>query len=148
MKIVSMLLFAMFLALTTSAASIEGNIKIARSSNGTTENAFKKQFGDVVKATTKWYAGEFFGTETVYAGVEVRNTGRKPMYYQYYVAFFDKDKKLIGATAQAPVGKAQGLKPNEEGYLASCLILLPKNKYKEIVSYQAVIYESDVAPDN
>jgi len=30
--------------------------------------------------------------------------------------------------------------------LASCLISLPKDRYKDIVSYQAVLYETDIAP--
>jgi len=39
-----------------------------------------------------------------------------------------------------------GLKSGEETILGSCLVHLPKDKYKEIVSYQAIIYETDVAP--
>jgi hypothetical protein len=67
------------------------------------------------------------------------------MTFNYYVAFFDKDKKLIGATGQGAFGDS-GLKPGEETQMGSCLIHLPKDKYREIVSYQIVIYESDVIP--
>jgi hypothetical protein len=38
------------------------------------------------------------------------------------------------------------LKPGESTQLGSCLIHLPKDKYKDIVSYQAVIYETDKPP--
>ena len=125
--------------------SIEGEVKLNYSDSMFAENVFKKEFGDVVKAKCNWYAGDFFGKETVFAGVTVKNTGAKPMFFQYYVAFFDKDKKLVGAAGQGSFGE-DGLKPGEETQMGSCLIALPKDKYKEIVSYQAVIYETDIAP--
>jgi hypothetical protein len=65
------------------------------------EDVFKKEFGMVVKATTDWHVGDFFGKETVFAGV------------RYYVAFFDKDNKPVGATGQGSFGD-DGLKPGEE----------------------------------
>jgi hypothetical protein len=61
------------------------------------------------------------------------------------VAFFDKDKNLIGSTGQGSFGD-EGLKAGEETQMGSCLIELPKDKYKEIASFQAVIYETDTAP--
>jgi hypothetical protein len=67
------------------------------------------------------------------------------MFFHFYVAFFDKNKTLVGATGQGAFGN-DGLKPDEETQLGSCLIYLPKDKYKTIVSYQAVIYESDLPP--
>ena len=109
------------------------------------EDAFKKEFGTVVKATTDWHVGDFFGQETVFAGINVKNTGSKPMFFHYYVAFFDKDNNLIGATGQGSFGD-EGMKPGEETQMGSCLIHLPKDKYKTIASYQAVIYETDTAP--
>ena len=111
------------------------------------ENGFKKEFGTVVKAATDWHVGDFFGQETVFAGVTVKNSGSKPMFFNYYVAFFDKDKNLVGAAAQGSFGK-DGLKPGEVTQLGSCLIHLPKDKFKEITSYQAVIYETDSPPKN
>src|SRR3954463_13797076 len=123
-------LFPTFLALTMQAASIEGDVKLNFSASGFEENVFKKEFGQVVKATTKWYVGDFFGKETVFGGITVKNSGTKPMFYQYFVSFFDKDKKLVGAAAQGSFGK-DGLKPGEETQLGSCLASLPKGKYKE-----------------
>jgi len=109
------------------------------------EDAFTKEFGDAVKATCKWYAGDFFGRETVFAGITVTNTASKLMFFDYYVVFYDKDKKLVGAAGQGSFGK-EGLKPGESTQMGSCLIKLPKDKYKEITSYQAVIYETDSPP--
>ena len=67
------------------------------------------------------------------------------MFSQYYVAFFDKNKKLVGASGQGSFGD-KGLKPGEETQMGSCLIHLPKDKYKQIVAGQTVIYETDIAP--
>ncbi len=98
-----------------------------------------------MKAKTQWRVGDFFGKETVFAGATVKNTGTKPMYFEYYVAFFDKDKKLIGAAGQSSFGD-DGIKPGEETQLGSCLIHLPKGKYKDIASFQVVLWESDQPP--
>lgn len=144
MKLIPYVAAFVLLGVSAQAASIQGDIKLNYSESMFAENVFKKEFGDVVKATCNWHAGEFFGKETVFAGITVKNTGSKPMFFQY-VAFFDKDKKLVGASGQGSFGD-EGLKPGEETQMGSCQIHLPKDKYKEIISYQAVIYETDVAP--
>ena len=136
------LLITTLLALTSRAASIEGQIRFTFEDSMVPKNPFKKEFGDMVKAKTKWYVGDFFGQETVFAGIAVTNTASKPMFYQYYVAFSDKNGKLVGTAGQRSFGDA-GLKPGAELELGSCLIHLPKGRYKDIVSYQAVIYETD-----
>jgi len=139
-------LFVMFAAVSLQAQPVlKGDIKLQYSESMFAENVFKKEFGDVVKATTDWHAGDFFGSETVFAGVKLKNTGTKPMFIRYYVAFFDKDKNLIGSAGQGSFGD-EGMKPGEETQLGSCLIELPKDKYKDIASFQAVIYETDTAP--
>src|SRR5690349_11613931 len=108
MKLIATLL--LLFAASLQAESIRGDIKLNYSESMFAENTFKKEFGTVVKATTSWRAGEFFGKETVFAGITVKNTGKKPMFFQYYVAFFDKDKNLIGASGQGSFGD-DGLKP-------------------------------------
>ncbi len=132
-------------ALCSMAASIDGEITLKYDDSAFGKNAFQKEFGDVVKANCKWWVGDFFGKETVFAGISLKNTGSKPMYFQYYVAFFDKNKRLVGASGQESFGDT-GLKAGEETQLGSCLIYLPKDRYKDIVSYQAVLYETDTPP--
>ena len=142
----SVTLFLFLAAISLRAqSSIQGDITMPYADSMFSENVFKKDFGTVVKATTSWHAGDFFGNETIFAGVTVKNTGTKPMFFHYYVAFFDKDKKLVGATGQGSFGN-DGLKPGEDTQMGSCLIELPKDKYKTIASYQAVIYETDIPP--
>jgi hypothetical protein len=143
-RVIAAILFA-GLVLSARAASIEGEIKLNYSESMFSDDVFKREFGDTVKVSCHWHAGEFFGQETVFAGVNVKNTGAKPMFFHYYVAFFDKNKKLVGSTGQGSFGD-KGLEPGKEEQMGSCMIYLPKDKYKEIVSYQAVIYETDVPP--
>jgi len=145
MKWISLFLLLFTVACPLRAEVVEGEVKLSYTKSMFSEEIFKKEFGRIVKVTTSWHAGDFFGKETVFAGITAKNTGSKPMFFNYYVAFFDKDKKLVGATGQGSFGD-DGLKPGEESQLGSCLVQLPPNKYKEIVSYQAVIYESDIAP--
>jgi hypothetical protein len=145
MKRLPYLLAAFLVPLLASADTIEGNIKLTYTDSMFDKSAFTREFGTVVKVTCHWHVGDFFGKETVFASVNVKNTGPKPMFYQYYVAFFDKNKKLVGAAAQGSFGD-KGLEPGKETQLGSCLVHLPKDKYKDIVSYEAVFYETDTPP--
>lgn len=132
--------------LCTLAATLEGPIALTYDASMFSKNSVKKEFGDVVKATTDWRVGDFFGKQTVFAGAEIKNTGTKPMFFNYYIVFFDKDKKVVGCSGQGSFGD-EGLAPGKSTQLGSCLIHLPKDKYKEIVSFQAVIYETDQPPE-
>lgn len=145
MKQLLVVILAAFISLPCFAAStLNGEISLEfPNKRAISEKAFKKEFGEVIKATTDWYVGDFFGKEVLFAGVTVKNTGKVSKAYQYYVAFFNKDNELIGAIGQSSFG-TEGLKPGENTQLASCLITLPKDKYKEIKFYQAILYESDL----
>ncbi len=149
MKSILFTLLPVLWALSAQAAdkiaSIQGEIKLKYTESIFADETFKKDFGNAVKATCNWYAGEFFGKPTVFAGIAVTNSASKPMFFQYYVAFFDKEKNLVGTASQGSFGD-EGLKPAETTQMGSCLIHLPKDKYKEIASYQAVIYETDTPP--
>jgi hypothetical protein len=130
---------------TGFAATISGPVTLKFDDSPFSKDGFTKEFGETVKATCNWRAGDFFGKQTVFAGITVKNTGKKAMFFNYYVAFFDKEKKLIGATGQGSFSD-DGLAPGKEEQLGSCMIFLPKDRYKDITSYQAIIYESDTPP--
>jgi len=130
---------------TGFAASISGPITLKFDDSPFSKDGFTKEFGDNVKAACSWRVGDFFGKQTVFAGFTAKNTSKKVMFFNYYVAFFDKEKNLIGATGQGSFGD-DGLAPGKEEQLGSCMIFLPKDRYKDIVSYQAIIYESDIPP--
>ena len=141
-RIIATFLMASVVAL--HGAAIEGSITLKEGS-AFDKDAFKKTFGDGIKATTNWRVGDFFGKHTVFAGVTVSNSTQTVLAFSYYVAFFDKDRKLVGSEAQGSFGD-QGLKPGETTQLGSCLVHLPKDKYKEIQFFQAVIYEGPPTP--
>lgn len=141
------LCFALLCAASSlhAATTIEGPITLVYDESPFSEKVFKKEFGNILKVSCNWRVGDFFGKQTVFAGITVKNSGAKPMFFNYFVAFFDKNGKLVGSTGQGTFGD-DGVKPGENEQMGSCLIHLPPDRYKDIVSYQAVIYETDVAP--
>src|SRR6185436_17508793 len=72
------ILVTLFAVASLRAASISGEITLKEIGEFNGTASFKKQFGDVVKATTDWRVGDFFGEETIFAGVTVKNTGSRP----------------------------------------------------------------------
>ena len=128
---------------TSSGAAINGEIALKETDS---RGGFIKNFtGTSLKATTGWRVGDFFGKQTVFAGVTVKNTGTKPMAFEYCVVFYDKDRRLVGAASQGSFGDS-GLKPGGELQLGSCMIKLPRDKYREIRFYEAVLYEMPPQP--
>ena len=104
--------------------------------------AVKLKLGKTLKGECSWHIGEFFDKNVIFAGVTIENPTDKAMFFNYYVAFFDKDKKLIGCAEQGSFGD-EGLAAKKETQLGSCLIHLPEDAIKQITSYQVVLYESD-----
>ena len=142
-KVVAIALAAAFIT-STHGAAVSGEITL-KETDSFAKESFVKVFGDTLKATTKWRVGDFFGKQTVFAGVTVKNTGTKPIAFEYCVAFYDKNRKLVGAASQSSFSD-EGLKPGTDLQLGSCLIKLPKDKYKEIKYYEAVLYEMAPQP--
>jgi hypothetical protein len=132
-------------SLHAASTTTEGPITLVYDESPFSEKIFKKEFGNILKVTCNWRVGDFFGKETVFANITVKNTSAKPMYFNYYVAFFDKNGRLVGSTGQGSFGD-DGIKPGDSDQMGSCLIHLPAGRYKDIATYQAVIYETDTAP--
>lgn len=99
-------------------------------------------FGDKLKGRAKFYIDDFFGKPTIMAGATIKNPTGKPMRFYYYVAFYDKDGKLLGCTGQGSFGD-EGLKPGKDMTLGSCLIHLPMEVAKSAARYSIVLYEMD-----
>ena len=142
-KVVAIALALAFVS-STHGAAVSGEIAL-KETDSSAKESFVKAFGDNLKATTTWRVGDFFGKQTVFAGVTVKNTGAKPLTFEYCVAFYDKNRKLIGAASQSYLSD-DGVKPGTEIQLGSCMIKLPKDKYKEIKFYEAVLYEMAPQP--
>ncbi len=135
------LFVSLLMVVTSQCATIEGEVSL-KEGDPFDKISFVRTFGDTVKATTNWRVGDFFGKQTIFAGITVTNTGHKTVTCHYYVAFFDAKKKLIAAVGQDSFENG-GLKPGEGAQLGSCLIKLPKGTYKQIKLYEAVIYDDE-----
>ena len=107
------------------------------------KDAFTVQVGQKIKGTCTFSISDFFHAKIINACCVVQNTGDKPRYCQYYVAFFDKSGKLVGCAGQG-IDDA-GLAPSEHPTtLGSCLIPLPLGTHETVASYKVTFYEADV----
>jgi hypothetical protein len=139
MKIIAQVVVLMRLAFSGYAASIQGDITLPYSITDTNITIQTKEFGDAVKASWRCRVGDFYGWETIFAHVTITNTGSKRMWGQCSVAFYDQDKNLVGTATQTFIAR-RGLRPRTRK-LGVCRIILPKDRYREVVSYQAVVTE-------
>ncbi|HLA85714.1 MAG TPA: hypothetical protein VJL29_13065 [Thermoguttaceae bacterium] len=114
-----------------------GNCELKPS--GDPEGPFEVEVGRKLKGTCQFRLSDFLGREIINAQVNLRNYSEQTMHCQYYVAFFDKDRNLLGCDSQGA-----DLAVGDETTLGSCLIPLPEGVREKAVSYQVVYYESDV----
>jgi hypothetical protein len=133
---------ALAVGLAYAESRKKGPCKLQKAGPFNGKGKVKVTVGEKVKARAEFYISEFFGRKIINAGAHVENTTEKNMHYRYYVAFFDKKGALIGCTGQGSFGK-DGMKPGRKTQLGSCLIALPPEKFKEVASYQVVLYESE-----
>lgn len=120
----------------------EGACKLREAGAFDEEKLFKVRLGHDVKVECRLRIDEFFGKKIINANAEVKNTAKKAMHYQYYIAFFTKEMKLVGCAAQGSFGD-DGLAAGEETQFGSCLIELPHSAVGHVTHYKAVFYESD-----
>jgi hypothetical protein len=142
MKLIPPVLVLMILAFSAGAASLEGEVLFSRAKARGRGNVIRKEFGTEVKATTDWWLSTTSGRETIFAGLKVINAGSKPVWCSYYVAFYDKEKTLVCAGSSQTYDE-EGLLPGKPAKTMPCIIYLPKDKYKDIFSYQVILYEMD-----
>jgi hypothetical protein len=144
MKLIVQVWALMLLALSVQAASVQGDITLPYSVMDTNKTVQTRECGDAMKASWSCRVGEFYGWETVFARVTITNTGSKPMWGQCSIAFYDQDKNLVGTATQTFIAR-RGLKPRALK-AGMWRIVLPKDRYKDIVSYKALVSETDTAP--
>ena len=145
MKLIARMLVAMLLVLSARAASVQGDITLPYSIMDTNRTARTRECGDVVKAIWDCRVSQCYGWETVFARVTLHNTGPKPRWGQCSVAFYDKDKNLVGTATQTFIAR-RGFKPGSRRLGVERMILLPKDRYRDIVFYQVVVNETDIPP--
>jgi hypothetical protein len=142
MKLISRVLLLMFLASSARGASLEGEVLFSRGKSGGRGNVIRKEFGAEVKATTDWWLSTMAGKEMIFAGLKVINTGSKPVYCSYYVAFYDRERALV-CTGSSQTYEEEGLLPGKPAKTMPCMMYLPKDKYKDIFSFHLILYEMD-----
>ena len=146
MRAILLSLAVCWFAICGRAASTEGEITLAYSLAGSSNAAVIKEFGELVKASCSCRVSEFYGWEGIACQFKVKNTGSKPLWGQCCIAFYDKDRHLVGASAQSFTGR-RGLRPGASRTLPLRQILLPeKGRYKEVLSYQATINQTETPP--
>jgi hypothetical protein len=76
----------------------EGNAKLQEAKGlDVDKKALKIEVGNTVKAVCSCHINpDLFGKKVVEVAATATNSSDKVMYYGLYVAFFDKDKKLVG----------------------------------------------------
>jgi hypothetical protein len=144
MKLIPRLMALMLPVLSSQAASVRGDIALPFSLTDTNRTAQTRECGDGVEAVWSCRVGEFYGWEAVFAHVTLTNAGSKPMWGECSLAFYDLDRNLVGTARQTFIAR-RGLKPRT-GKAGVLRIVLPKDRYKDIASYEVVISETATAP--
>ncbi len=105
------------------------------------KKALHVSLGDKVKAECTYYINpDFIGKKAISVQARVKNTSDKAMYYGYYVAFFDKEKRMVACSSfSGPIAK---LAPGKDTLVGN-IIEIPAARLKEIVSYQVTLLEDE-----
>jgi hypothetical protein len=97
----------------------------------------KLTVGGGVKFETNFHRFEFGGKTSLAANGTLKNTSGKKLHVALYVAFFDKDKNLIGCGNRLTILDAG------KDLVAGNVIEMPAEQMEKIASYQITIYESE-----
>ena len=94
MKSVPLIVLSFLLIVCADAASMQGDVTFTLTKPGSPPT-LARTFGDNLKATCDWRVVKVLGEEKLFAGISVKNTESKPLWFVYSVAFFDKDGKTM-----------------------------------------------------
>jgi hypothetical protein len=107
------------------------------------KKGLKIEVGDTVKSTCVCCVNpDLFGKKVVQVYANTTSKADKPMYYGLHVAFFDKDKKLVGCCVFGGEAFSEKLEP--KGFSATTKhIELPGALIEKIASYQVSLVTDD-----
>jgi hypothetical protein len=127
---------------TVSADTKSGEAKLLELTGfDVAKKGLKVSLGGMVKAECNYYIiPDFFGRKVISVGARIKNTAKKPMYYGYYVAFFDRDKKLIATSSYE--GKFARLEPGKETNIGN-VVGVPRAQLGKIAFYQVTLLEDE-----
>jgi len=118
----------------------EGAITLAQPASPFDDKGVKTvTMGTQLEFECRFYIDDFFDKSIIWAGANITNPTSTPMFFEYNVAFFDSEGKLIGCAAQGSYG---GVEPGESTQLGSCLITLQQQDIARVRRYQVRVYES------
>jgi len=93
--------------------------------------------GEGLKLETDFHRFEFGGKTSLAANGTLKNTTKKKLYGVIYIGFFDKEKNLVGCSAQSFIVDA-----GKQTIIASP-ISMPTEQMDKIASYQMTIYQGE-----
>jgi hypothetical protein len=108
-------------------------------------DAFTVEIGQNIHGTCKFYIDDFLGQTIINANMSVKNVSKERRNCRYYVAFFDKDGKLVGCANQGLCD--EGLASGEDTNMCSCLVFVPPGTAETVTSYKVRFYETDKLPE-
>jgi hypothetical protein len=129
-------LFVVVIVLSAASRLTAETVSGMASFTGTKDHV-KVTAGTGLKFSSDFYRLEFGGKISLAASGTVKNTSGKKLFGSLYIAFFDKDKNLIGTAARTLT-----LEPGKD-LVAANVIEAPPDAIDKIVSYQITIYESE-----
>ena len=104
---------------------------------GITSKPTKLQLGKTLKFEAELKPIDVAKTWAVSVGGHLENPTDKKMFFSYQIAFFDKDKNLIGCQ-----NYTHFIEPGKKAQ-AGTFISLSADQIDKIASYSVVFYESD-----
>ena len=104
------------------------------------EKMVEVKLGQKLDAVLKLRIDDFFDKRCVYVTGKVKNPTDTPIYYQLYVAFYDRSHKLVCCAGEASFGSA-GIKAGKEDDVNQCIMAVPHAAAAQIGSYDIVLWE-------
>jgi hypothetical protein len=123
--------------LLTLPAALLAQTKSGEASFRDAKTHIKVAVGEGVKYETDFHRFEFGGKVSLAANGTLKNTTTKKRYVALYVAFFDKDKNLLGSSGRTTI-----LEPGKD-LLAAYVVEMPAEQIDKVTSYQITLYESE-----
>jgi hypothetical protein len=98
----------------------------------------KVTVGKNIKFESDLHRFEFMGMTSVVGRGSLKNTSDKKLHASLHIAFFDKDKNLLGCGAQTFFAVMPGAQQ-----FVNLVIGLPADVADQIASYQITLYEGE-----
>ena len=134
--------FAVHASAEVTTARHAKKVKLREASAFDDKKMVLVKVGERLEGELKLRIDDFFDKKCVYVSGEVKNPTKEPRHFQLYVAFYDKDGRLVCSAGEASFSD-DGVKPGEVDQIQQCIMGLPHEAAASIKSYDIVLYEGD-----